>query len=236
MIPDMIPRERWEEPGWTVEEHTGSGPHPFSRTTAVVVHYTAAPSTPETEASVRDYIRRTQRDYATNRKYSIGYNWIVTRRGQVWEARGDDFKCAANGSSVANDQPSVLCLVNGADPATEPMIGGVRDVVAYVERVTGRTVDVLGHRDVRATACPGAGLYAQVQSGVFHPLPPEPPTEDDMYKFVQIEGFQDQFLVLPISHETKRRLGAIGETPLRVNSTQSRQQLEAFLGYALTPE
>lgn len=236
MIPDLIPRARWEEPGWTVDEHTSSGPHPYSRTTAVIVHYTAASSTPETEASVRDYIRRTQRDYAANRGYSIGYNWVVDRQGRVWEARGDGYKCAANGNSTTNDNPAVLCLVNGADPANEPMIAAVRDVVAHVEDMTGRTIHIKGHRDVRATACPGDGLYAQVLDGTFRPTPEPPPKDDDVYKFLQIDGFQDQFLILPVSGETKRRMGAVGQTPIRVSSTQSRQQLEQFLGYELTPE
>lgn len=179
MIPNLIRRSAWEEPGWTIDEHTGSGPHPFSRTVAVIIHYTAASSTPENEASVRDYIRRTQRDYAVNRGYSIGYNWCVDRQGRIWELRGEDYKCAANGSATANDDPAILCLVNGADPANAPMIAGVHDVIEHVERITGRALTIKGHRDVRATGCPGDGLYAQVIDGTFRPQPPEPPTEDD---------------------------------------------------------
>ena len=171
MIPDLIPRHNWEEPGWTVEEHTTSGPQPWASTLAVIVHYTAAATTPENEAPVRDYIRRIQRDYVTDPKrgYSIGYNWVVDRQGRVWEARGDDFKCAANGNSTTNLDPAVLCLVNGADPANLPMIAAVRDVVAHCQDMTGRTLAIKGHRDVRATTCPGDGLYAQVQNDIFRP-------------------------------------------------------------------
>lgn len=173
MIPDLIPRSRWEEPGWTVDEHTSSGPHPYTSTLAVIVHYTAAESTPENEATVRDYIRRMQRFYVTDRGYSVGYNWCVDRHGRVWELRGDDYKCAANGNSTTNLDPAVLCLVNGDDRANEPMIAGVRDVVTHVESMAGRSVVIKGHRDVRSTNCPGEGLYAQVVEGTFRPLPPE---------------------------------------------------------------
>ena len=126
------------------------------------------------------------------------------------------------------------------------MVEGVARAIALTVRRgwVAQQHTILGHRDnpahPNATGCPGDYLYAElptIRQRVAELLTPEPPTEDDMaYKFIQVDGYQDQFLVLPISHETKRRMGAVGETPLRLNATQSRQQLEAFFGYSLTPE
>lgn len=186
MIPDLIERTVWEESGWTVAQHTGSGPHPFDESRAVIIHYTGASTTAESFDGVLSLIRSTQRYYATSRGYSIGYNWCVDRAGRIWELRGEAFKCAANGNSTTNIDPAILCLVNGADPANPAMIAAVRTVVAHCEHLAGRELVVKGHQDVNATGCPGDGLYAQVLDGTFRPVPqspppdPTPPPEDDM--------------------------------------------------------
>lgn len=198
MIPDLIERERWEEPGWTVAEHTNAGPHPFNLTTAVIIHYTAASTTPESESTVAAYLRRIQRDYAANRGYSIGYNWCVDRHGRVWELRGDDYKCAANGNTTTNNDPAILCLVDAADPANEPMTAAIQDIVTHCEKQAGRSLTVKGHRDVRATSCPGDGLYGQVTAGTFRPTAPEPPTEDNM-----------QYLAEPYRSYDSRETGGV---------------------------
>lgn len=180
MIPDLLRRAVWEQPGYTVAQHTDAGPQPFDRAQYVVIHYTAAGRTPEDSAGVRNYIASIQRDYADNRGYSIGYNWVVDRAGRIWEARGDDHRCAANGGSESNTKgPAVLCLVNGDDLANQAMIAAVRTVVAHCEAKAGRLLTVVGHRDVRSTSCPGAGLYGQVKAGTFRPVP-ELPQEDEM--------------------------------------------------------
>lgn len=240
MIPDLIPRTDWEEPGWTVAEHTNAGPHPFNRTTGVVIHYTGASSTPENEATVRGYIRSIQRDYAKNRGYSIGYNWVVDRQGRVWEARGDGYKCAANGNSVTNNNPAILCLVNGSSPANEPMTEAIRDVVNHCQQMAGDELTILGHRDVRATACPGNGLYDQVLNDDFKPrweqLPPTPP-EDNMARvngfFIRVRGTQDHFLCIPQTGDSKARLEPDEPSPLVL--TGDIGKLEDLAGYPLTP-
>ena len=165
---NVISRTTWEEPGWTIGEHTDSGPQPWSRALYVVIHYTAAPHTPEEYENVLQRLRSSQRSYVTNRGYSYGYNWQVDRMGRIWQIRGDEYKCAANGNSTTNSRgPAILCLVNGAEPANQPMIDGVRQVIDHCERQAGRQLQIVGHRDVRATQCPGAGLYQQVQDGTF---------------------------------------------------------------------
>ena len=171
-VPGSIPRETWEEPGWRIGEHTDVGPQDFGRCEYVAIHYTAAPSTPDQLTAVRDKLRSSQRSYVETRGYSYGYNWVVDREGRIWEVRGDDYRCAANGNTDSNSRgPAICCYVNGADPANEQMVEAVRRIVAYCQEKAGRTLRVIGHRDVRATACPGAGLYSQVQDGTFVPRP-----------------------------------------------------------------
>jgi hypothetical protein len=150
-----------------------------------VIHYTAAPKTPEDYDDVIAKLRQSQKSYAQNRGYSYGYNWQVDRMGRIWEIRGEDFMCAANGNSTSNSQgPAILCLVNGAEPANQAMIESVRTLITYCETKAGRPLNIVGHRDVRATQCPGEGLYRQIQNNTFRPQPNIPLTPEMTMRIV----------------------------------------------------
>lgn len=182
-------RTEWERPGWRVAEHTGSGPVDWTRVRGVTIHYTAASSTPFGGGEFANYLANIQHDYVANRGYSIGYNWAADRNGETWEARGQDFRCAANGTTVSNiERVAVLCVVNGADPASPAMVEAVRSLVAMCCVLAGRDLVVDGHRDIKATACPGRGLYAQVQFGAFYPQPDSPPPTAKHGRHIVIHG------------------------------------------------
>lgn len=174
MTPFTITRSDWEEPGWTIAEHTGSPPVDWSRIEAVTVHYPGSSGswtrTP-TERQVIDYMRSVQRSYVNSRGYSYGYNV------QVWgehiaEGRGDRYRNAANGvnnSTKISVQVKVPGQNTNGQPATAVEVEAVRKVVAWAQEQAGRELYVDGHRDNKPTGCPGSGLYQQVQSGVFLP-------------------------------------------------------------------
>jgi N-acetylmuramoyl-L-alanine amidase len=133
--------------------------------THVAIHYTAAPTVSRNTAQ---YLRSINSDYTSNRGYSIGYNAAVDQDGVTWELRGFDFRCAAN-KEANNYTFAILCLVDGANPANEKMIEGVKRIVNLV-KVRCKDSIIVGHRDLGSTACPGAGLYNQIKNGVFNPL------------------------------------------------------------------
>jgi hypothetical protein len=174
-------RSDWVDPRFPV-----SGPaFKWSTIEWVVIHYTAAINLidgdpGENWSNIPAYLRAIHRDYL-NRKpsgYSIGYNAAVDQRGESWELRGDTYKCAANANpDVPGDENAksfaILMLVDGQDPATHEAVVTVRDLVAQVRQQRPDT-KVVGHRDVDATTCPGAGLYAQVTAGTFEPIAPSP--------------------------------------------------------------
>lgn len=159
----------------------------------VVLHYTAAANLPdgdpgETLAQIPAYLRRIHNDYLhRDPGYSIGYNAAVDFGGRTWELRGDTYKCAANADpddtiESPHDKPgdenartfAVLLLVDGQDPAPPKMVDGVRRLVAQV-RAKVPQANVLGHRDVDRTQCPGNGIYQQINAGVFDVATPTPP-------------------------------------------------------------
>lgn len=158
----MFDRDRaaWEQTEFPVQ-----GPVFRAHTVdKIVVHYTAAKTIP---SDVAGYLAAIQKSYTQNRGYSIGYNAAIDQTGVCWELRGFDFRCASN-KPFNESTFAVLMLVDGADPANDKMVVRARQLVADVRRVCPNA-RIVGHRDVNATACPGAGLYSQVVGGVFEP-------------------------------------------------------------------
>lgn len=63
-----------------------------------------------------------------------------------------------------------------------------------------------------------------------------PQPEDDMKMGkARIKGYQDQFLMVPLTAGSNERISAEDQAPIIVTSTMSRAQLEAELGYPLSP-
>jgi hypothetical protein len=183
------PREDWQNPAQPVV-----GPKMvLSTVTMVPAHYTAAASIPD---DIPAYLRAIQNDYTVNRGYSIGYNFAVDQTGTAWELRGFDIKCAAN-KGMNEVTIAVLCLVDGAEAMTPPMVDTFNGIAAEAQRRVAAALLVVGHRDIGSTACPGDGIYGQVVAGVLEPTAPptpqpEPPTpnpppeDDDMTAFIII--------------------------------------------------
>jgi hypothetical protein len=118
-----------------------------------------------------------QANYVRRRGYSLGYSVAVDQAGTSWEIRGTEFQPAANRGHNATTWV-ILCLVDWQNPAPQPMVDEVRNLVAWARTQAGRQLSVIGHRDLAATRCPGDGLYSQIQAGVFEPRTPWPPKPD----------------------------------------------------------
>ena len=165
----MFDRSRsvWEEPGFTVAEHTTSPPVNRSRITDVVIHYPGHDGVGNNTA--RD-LANSQRSYATNRGYSLGYNAVVDRAGVLWQVRGVDYQNAAN-KGANSTTVSVQFRTNIGEPASPAAVARVQRFVADVRRWAGNpNIGVIGHRDVGSTACPGDPIYNQIGRGEFEPV------------------------------------------------------------------
>jgi len=163
----MFDRSRavWEQSGFTVAGHTTSPPVAPAMIDSVVIHYPGHDGVGDDTA--RD-LANSQRYYATNRGYSLGYNAVVDRAGVLWQVRGIDYRNAAN-KGANNTSVSVQMRVNLDEPGSTAAVTRVRRFVADVERWCGHPLKVLGHRDVGATACPGDAIYNQITTGEFDP-------------------------------------------------------------------
>lgn len=174
MFDYSLARSDWEEPGYTIVEHTASPPVDWSEVVKIAIHYPADPSIekPATVDNLRTHLRASQRWYVANRGYSYGYNAVVWG-GLSGEVRGDAFRCAANGNTTLNrDAFAIQIRVEGlnddAAPASEADVAEVNRLIGWCEQQAGRTLEVVGHRDLKPTGCPGGAIYQQIQEGVFH--------------------------------------------------------------------
>ena len=198
-------RTAWEQPGYTVAEHTDSPPVDRNRITDVVIHY---PGTDHVTDDTRTMLRNTQRYYADSRGYSIGYNYVIGTDGECWEARGLDYRSAATkGANV--DTVSVQIKQAGQAPANPDQVARVRRLVADLREWAGRPLGITAHRDYAATQCPGDGITPQLRDGMFEPRPTPPtPTEDLTMRIVSppVRVYDTRQIDDPLDAQTVRRV------------------------------
>jgi hypothetical protein len=157
----------------------------YCTTTHVALHHTASNSEYQVTswADAASNVKAIQAYHMfTNGWCDIGYNYLIAKQGWIFEGRGggddvkaahDGFNCGSMGVSAMgyfhppyNNSPVATltdafvdlaawkCSQQGIDP-----LGS-----AYYAGYGGVKSTVYGHKDVKATACPGDLLYAQLPS------------------------------------------------------------------------
>lgn len=180
---------------------TGMGPRKggsrfvASQVKGVAVHWNGPPvgagaSRGERDA-VRSYLRGIQRFHQVDRGWSdVAYNFAVDNAGNVWELRGLDYRSAANGDTVPNQQyVAILCVIGQGQKPTPAMYDGLRTTVKRIRAKYPKATLIKTHNQVRPhpTECPGPDVSAAIRRGDLEPgkapkPKPDPvkPPEDDM--------------------------------------------------------
>lgn len=105
----------------------------------------------------------------TKRWSDIAYNALVCPHGWTFEGRWLGVRSAANGTNLGNDTHYAVCGLWGVgDPMTDDAKREVSEVFAYFD-ANGAGEEWKGHRDWKATQCPGDEFYDWITSG--HPAP-----------------------------------------------------------------
>ena len=123
----------------------------------------------------------------TNGWCDIGYNYLVSKQGWIFEGRGggDDVKGAHDGHNCGSMGVAALGYFHTPvnDPTTSALLDALEELGAWkcdqqgiaphgsswYAGYGGTMTNVYGHRDVKATACPGDILYGklgEVRSGI----------------------------------------------------------------------
>lgn len=109
----------------------------------------------------------------------IGYNFLIDKFGNVFEGRG----WLKIGAHCPNHNTSGIgvCFLGDDDAEVQDISDAARrafvELKAQADQKTGKNLRVMGHRDGKATKCPGDEVYDWLQAGM--PLgsipPPVPP-------------------------------------------------------------
>ena len=120
--------------------------------------------------------------------------------GRVWDCRGVAYRPAANGDRAVNGSHGAVTLLLGPDEQpTAAMVEAVRwlRTAVWLARYP-RATEVVGHRDLHSTDCPGPRVYALVRDGTFtRPASPTATThhQEETMLIVQLAGHLDCYLI-----------------------------------------
>lgn len=126
-----------------------------SQTKYIIIHHTASTSDMTVESIHQQHLNQ---GWA-----GIGYNLYINKKGEIWEGRPVEMSGAQcegfNSSSVG------VCL-SGNFEIEEPnqkQITALKEVIKYLKGKYPNAC-IVGHRDLKTTACPGKNLYSQLGS------------------------------------------------------------------------
>lgn len=159
----------------------------------VWIHHTAAPFSTTEPLFERSEMRQTQKFHQETRGWNdIAYSFVVFPSGRVYEGRG--WGVVGGHTEGYNSRSHGICFAGNFEtqhPTVEALEAARALIHEGVQRgYVSRPFKLGGHRDTKATACPGKNLYPLVSSLAFAPQPPEVTPVPDNPKLVSpILGF-----------------------------------------------
>ena len=138
----------------------------MSRPTRITVHHTA--DQPAIAAlGIREpkaYLRRIQ-DYCTGslKWGDIGYHYLISSDGRIWEGRPLKYQGAHAGNNSLNRGNIGIALIGNFDedrPSSSQVksLGSLLSALTSVHGIGSNRI--YGHQDLRDTGCPGTHLQA----------------------------------------------------------------------------
>lgn len=88
------------------------------------------------------------------------YHYIIERNGDIRKPRQDYEPAWHSGSFAVNMNSIAICLVGNFE-ISEPTTAQLRSLVLVLKglKKKHKSIEILGHKDVKPTACPGRNLY-----------------------------------------------------------------------------
>lgn len=136
------------------------------KTELIVIHHTAS----KTDLTVQE-IHQLHLNQSENWK-GIGYHYYINKKGIIYRGRPEKYS-----GSHALDYNSVsigICL-SGNFEEEDPNINQITSLIELLHylRIKYPNAEILGHRDLNATACPGKNLYSKLGSIIANSATPD---------------------------------------------------------------
>ncbi|MFC9693718.1 N-acetylmuramoyl-L-alanine amidase [Kribbella sp. NPDC056951] len=178
-MPNVWSRKRWGADEKLRNVNKGCSRPKYTRTVlAAFVHHTADRND-YTRAQVPAMLRATYAYHVKSRGWcDLGYNFLVDRFGRAFEGRYGGAQLPVLGAHTEsfNSNSFGVSLIGNFDKAAPPasMLEATARVIAWkldanyrsptasIVLARHRVNTISGHRDTKATACPGQQLYAKL--------------------------------------------------------------------------
>jgi len=140
--------------------------HPIGKTLGITAHWEGPHMGPFPHSECAGKVRSIERFHRDTRGWAdIAYNALVCPHGFVFEGRGPGVKSAANGDTQTNEDWYAVCYLGGErDGFTDEGKQGYLDAFGWLAREGAAGPKRNGHRDHKATACPGDEIYRWVSA------------------------------------------------------------------------
>lgn len=171
--------------------------HPIGATKGVTLHWEGPHMGAFPHSKCAEKVRGIQAFHRDGRKWAdIAYNALVCPHGYVFEGRGPGVTSAANGNEQDNADWYAVCYLGGlGDPFTPEAQDAFVDAVDWLRTQGGAGPRVNGHRDHKATQCPGDQIHRWLHNRDWTPTT----KEDDMFTD------QDRALLMELAKAQKAR-------------------------------
>lgn len=157
-MPTIVKRSEWG----ARSPQSGFGSASMGSRTGFAVHHAAAP-TSQTVKTIQNY----HMDH--NGWSDIGYNFLVTQDGRIWEGRQGTWTAVGAHATGYNTKWLGVCWVGNSNDV-EPSDAAKRSIAwLYDEacRRAGKQLDISGHGQLpgASTSCPGSKLKKWISDG-----------------------------------------------------------------------
>jgi hypothetical protein len=169
--PPILPTSAWASPGWSYSTPgCENGPQTAPLSVAIVHHTVQANGYGPDD--VPALLRSVYYGHLARGWCDVGYNFLVDAYGRIWQGRSGPVDRAVIGGHARGHNTGSIGVATigqhhpGASPpaagVTEGEMAGVAAVIGWQFHVHGVSPNIVGHRDVGATACPGDFLYDRI--------------------------------------------------------------------------
>lgn len=169
-LASIVTPEQW---GSNTSRRATPRTHPIGATRGITAHWEGPRMGDFPHSSCPRKVRTIERFHEMTRGWAdLAYNAMVCPHGVIYEGRGPGVRSAANGNSADNDDWYAVCYLGGqGDGFTEAGKRGFLDSFDWLTREGNAGPARNGHRDHKATACPGDEIYRWVHSDAARSTP-----------------------------------------------------------------
>ena len=131
----------------------------------IVIHHTAS--------TAKETVEQIHNFHINNNGWAgIGYHFYIRKDGTIYRGRPEKY-IGAHCENYNSVSLGICCEGNfEIEQPTNEQLQSLSELIQYLKKKYGN-VQVVGHRDLNATACPGKNLYSKLGSVIANSITPK---------------------------------------------------------------